>query len=160
MTPDEMLRLRMQLMFSRGVLRHGDVTRGLAMPQGEFFGKELRRVEMPQGYGFGSSPFPGTDLFAAFANGDRSAGVVLGYDDRQRRPKDLKEGEVIVYGAHALASPWHYIKFTDDPKPGTIKVKARRIEIRGGQYYSLWDDDIGERSGVWPPDQELPIDPG
>ena len=40
------------------------------------------------------------------------------------------------------------------------KIRARRVEIRAGQHYSLWDADIGTRGGLWPPEQELPIDPG
>lgn len=161
MDADEALRLRLQSLFSRGVVRQVDVKRGLAQMQAEFLDGENRRVEVPQGYGFGASPLPGSEVFAAFANGERSAGVALAFDHRSKRPKDLKPGEVILYGLGALASPWQYAKMTDDPKPGTIKIRASRIELRGGQYYVLLDKDHGALKGAYDPAAELPdLPPG
>jgi len=162
MTPEQVLRARLQLLFSRGVLRHADVKAGLARFQAEFLNKEVRRVDVPQGYGFTSAPLPGSEVFAAFANGDRSAGVALAFDDRRKRPKDLKPGEVVLYGLHALEGPnGHWIKFTDEPKAGTVKVKASRLEFRAGQHYVLLDEDpaIGGQKGIWDPAEELPENP-
>lgn len=162
MTAEEMLRARLQLLFARGVVRQADVKSGLAQMQAEFLKNEVRRVELPQGYGFGSAPLPGSEVFAAFAHGDRSAGVALAFDDRTKRPKDLKPGEVILYGLHALEGPnFHWLKFTDQPKAGTVKVKASRLEFRAGRHYVLLDEDpaIGGQKGVWDPEQELPVNP-
>lgn len=156
------LNRRLASMFSRGVLRHADVQAGLAAPQAEFMKGEVRRVELPQGFGFASNPRPGSEVFAVFANGERDAGVALAYDDRRYRPLDLAGGETALYGLHARQGPnWHWIKFTDQPKPGTIKIRASRIELRAGRFYHLLDSDpaIGEKSGQFDPGSELPLNP-
>jgi phage baseplate assembly protein V len=152
---------RLRSLFARGVVRHSDVQAGLARSQAEFLKGETRRVETPQGYGFASVPLEGSEVFAVFANGERDAGVALAYDDRRRRPKDLAPGEVALYGLHARAAVGHWIKFTDQPKPGTVKIRASRIELRAGQFYRLLDSDpaIGEKSGIHDPAEELPLNP-
>jgi phage gp45-like len=134
---------RLALLFSRGVLKHADVQAGLASGQAEFLASEVRRVEVPQGYGFASQPEPGAELFAVFANGERSAGAALAFDDRRRRPLDLKAGETMLYGKHAREDIGHWIRFTDEPKPGTVKMKARRFEMRAGGHYLIVDADNG-----------------
>lgn len=134
---------RLASLFSRGVIRQSDIKLGLEMPQAEFFKGELRRGEMPQGFGFASRPLPGSEVFAIFANGERSAPILLAGDDRRRRPKDLLSGEVAVYGQHARDEIGHWIKFTDDPKPNTIVARARRLELRVGEKYLILDADHG-----------------
>jgi hypothetical protein len=37
----------------------------------------------------------------------------------------------------------HGLEFTDDPKPGTIKVKCSRIEITVGGHHLIIDKDTG-----------------
>jgi phage gp45-like len=134
---------RLASLFSRGVLSHEDVKAGMAMGQAEFFIGEQRRVEVPQGYGFASRPLPGSELFAVFANGERSAGVALAFDDCRRRPTDLQAGEVALYGKHARDEIGHWIKFTDQPKPNTVLAKARRLELRAGAHFLIVDADDG-----------------
>lgn len=139
---------RLASMFSRGVVRQSDIRLGLEMPQAEFFKGELRRGEMPQGFGFASRPLPGSEVFAIFANGERSAPVILAGDDRRARPKDLLSGEVSVYGRHARDEIGHWIKFTDDPKLNTIRMKARRLELRAGDHFIIIDADEGITSSA------------
>lgn len=139
----EELNRRLASMFSRGVLKHADVQAGLATGQAEFYKGELRRVELPQGYGFASQPIEGSEIFAAFANGERSAGVALAFDDRRRRPDDLQSGEVAVYGKGAKEPIGHWIRFTEQPKPNTVLAKARRFELRAGLHYLIIDADDG-----------------
>ena len=134
---------RLASLFSRGVLKHADVQAGMASGQAEFLAGEVRRVEVPQGYGFASQPAPGAELFAVFANGERSAGVALAFDDRRRRPLDVLEDEVMLYGKHAREEIGHWVRFTDDPKPATVKMKARRFEFRAGDKYLIIDADDG-----------------
>ena len=149
---------RLRLLFARGVVRHADVVKGLAAAQAEFLKGETRRVEMPQGYGFAAALKPGAEVFAAFATGERSAGIAIANDDRRYRPDDLKAGEVILYGQAAKELPYQWIRCTDDPKPGTIKIRARRIEMRAGDYYSVLDADTGPHSGTHPmSDPNLPV---
>jgi phage baseplate assembly protein V len=138
---------RLRLMFSRGVVRHADVQAGLMATQAEFFKGEVRRTELPQGYGLATRPKSGSEVFAIFANGERSAGVALAHDDRRFRPTDLEPGEVVLYGEHARDAIGHWLKLTDDPKPNTVRVKARRIELRAGDHYFIVDADDGISSG-------------
>lgn len=134
---------RLRSLFARGVVRHSDVQAGLARSQAEFLKGETRRVETPQGYGFASVPLAGSEVFAVFANGERDAGVALAFDDRRYRPKDLASGEVSLYGLHARDEIGHWIKFTDQPKPNTIVVRARRLELRVGEKYLILDSVYG-----------------
>lgn len=134
---------RLARLFSRGVLRHADVQDGLLNGQAEFLAREVRRVEVPQGYGLASQPMPGAELFAIFGNGERSAGVALAFDDRRRRPLDVGEGEVMVYGKGARDTIGHWIRFTDQPKANTIVMKARRFELRANDKYLIIDADDG-----------------
>jgi phage gp45-like len=137
------LNRRLNSLFGRGVLRHADVQLGLMTGQAEFLAGEVRRVEVPQGYGFASQPFAGSELFAAFAGGERSAGVALAFDDRRRRPTNLREGEVMVYGKGVRDDIGHGIRFTDQPKANSVVLKARRFELRAGDHYLIIDADEG-----------------
>lgn len=141
------LERRLLSLFARGVVRQADVAAGLASAQAEFLAGETRRVELPQGYGLASRPLPGAEVFAVFANGERSAGVALAFDDRRYRPTVPMPGEVMVYGQHARDEIGHWIKFTDDPKPNTVKMKARRFELRAGDHFFILDADDGISSG-------------
>ena len=134
---------RLASLFSRGVVSHDDIANGMAQSQAEFFAGETRRVERPQNYGFGSAPPAGFEIFAAFANGQRDAGVALVSDDRRSRPTDLRPGGVVLYGADVAGALGHRIEFTDVPKAGTIKIKCSRIEITVGTHHLIIDKDTG-----------------
>lgn len=59
-------------------------------------------VERFQNYGFSSVPLKQkgkqvAEAIVAFLGGNRSHGVVIATDDRRYRPKDLKEGESVIY---------------------------------------------------------------
>ena len=155
------LNRRLASLYSRGVVRQNDVAAGLASPQAEYFKGELHRTEMPQLFGFASQQLPGSVIFSIFANGERSAPVALAGDDRRYRPRNMKPGDVMVYGLQTLEAFGHSIAFVDTPKPGTIKIRASRIELRAGNRYRLIDSDpaIGERAGLFPADEELPLAP-
>jgi hypothetical protein len=49
----------------------------------------------------------------------------------------------MLYGKHAREDIGHWIRFTDEPKPGTVKMKARRFEMRAGGHYLIVDADNG-----------------
>jgi hypothetical protein len=149
-------------LLARGVITRTSWEAGMALVQARFGDTEIRTVELPQPYGFGSLPMPGAaEVFAGFAKGDRSAGVALAYDDRENRPVFITSGEVLAYGPNWQDAFKHWIHFTNQPKPGTIKVKAARVEFRYGDYYSLWDSDpaIGVKAGTYPHAAELPLNP-
>lgn len=158
MNPLDEVNRRLASLYGRGVVRHADVHKGMAAMQAEFYRGETRRVEVPQGFGFASMPKSGAELFAVFAGGEREHGVALAFEDRRYRPDDLKPGEVAIYGLKAKDLPFHWIKFTDDPKPGTVKIRAKRIEMRAGDHYTVLDADTGPHSGEHPADDpNLPV---
>lgn len=61
---------------------------GLEVPAGRF--------RVPE-FGFSSNPPIGSDAVAAHVAGDRSAGVVVGTNHQQSRPRGLSPGESILY---------------------------------------------------------------
>jgi phage gp45-like len=134
---------RLASLFSRGVMSHADVQAGMLMGQAEFYKGETRRVEVPQGYGFASKPAEGAELFAVFANGERSAGVALAHTDRRLYPTDVGDGQVMVYGKGVRDDLGHWLRFTDQPKQWTIVAKAKRLELRAGLKYLFVDADEG-----------------
>ncbi len=155
---------RLRSLFARGVVRHADVKAGLAMPQAEFLKGELRRVELPQGYGFASVLLPGSEIFAVFANGERDAGVGLSSDDRRYRGKldFLESGDTALYGQNVGDANGHQAHMTNSPKAGTLKIKCARIELRAADNYVLIDSDpsIGMQKGTYSSSAELPLNPG
>lgn len=162
MHPNDELNRRLASLYQRGVVTGTGVRNGLAMMQAEFMGKAVRAVGVPQGYGTASVPEAGSEVFALFANGEADHGMALAFDDRRKRPTDLAKGEVMLYGSEEKGGvPFHSIRFTNKPKPGTIKIRAHRIEIRAGKFYALWDEDeaIGAKSGEFDPDADLPLNP-
>ena len=83
------------------------------------------------------------EVFAAFANGVRDQGVVLASDDHCTRSPDLRPGGIVLYGSNVKDELGHRIEFTDDPKPGTAKIKCSRIEITFGAHRLIIDKDMG-----------------
>lgn len=87
---------RVMMMFSRGVLRGVDDSKGRQQVQVELLKNELRDgVEHMQNYGFTSHPTGGDVAFAS-VGGNREQGIVLVVDDRRYRIP-LKAGEVAIY---------------------------------------------------------------
>ena len=130
----------------------------------EFFDGELRRVELPQGYGFASVPLPGSEVLAVFNNGQRDDGVALAFDDGRYRGKlaFLKDGEDALCGRNVGDANGYRAQMTDEPKPGTLKIKCAWIELCAGENYVLIDSDpsIGMQKGTDDPASELPLNPG
>jgi len=60
-------------------------------------GETITGMERFQEYGIETYPKEGAEVAAIFLNGNRSHGIALCVHDRRYRPKDLVEGEVVVY---------------------------------------------------------------
>ena len=109
-------------MIGRAVLRVVDDSAGLQLVQVEGLqGEVLDQVERIQQYGFTSHPRPGADAIILSIGGARQNAVVL-VDDRRTRPKDLAEGEVMLYGPQAN----QFIKLKAD---GSVEIKGTRIDL-------------------------------
>lgn len=123
---------RLANMYARGVLRHADVAAGLSRGQAELVKGEVRRLEMPTGYGLATSVPPGADVFAVFAAGNRDHGVIVAHDHRGHRPADLAAGEVALYSNVAGMT----VRLKPD---GTLLLKSPtklRLEV-GGNYIEI-----------------------
>lgn len=94
------------------------------------------QVERFQSYGLSSVPLPPTgkgkarkaaEVVVAFLSGNRSHGVIVAQDDRRHRPKNLKEGESVLY---------------DDQKQ-QVHLTRDGIRIRGGDKQLPVHVDVG-----------------
>ena len=87
-------------------------------------------VERFQEYGLETYPFADAETVIAFLNGNRSNGIVLCIHDRQYRPKDLVEGEVVLYTDEDQSAGGHRIHL----KRGQIideKGKDKTLTLTG-----------------------------
>ncbi len=73
-------------------------------------------IERFQEYGFETYPIPGAEAFIGFLNGNRDHGIILCVHDGRYRPKDLSEGESVVYT-------------DEDQNPGGHRIWLRRGQI-------------------------------
>ncbi|MCM2493406.1 phage baseplate assembly protein V [Burkholderia glumae] len=84
---------------------------GLEVPAGRF--------RVPE-FGFSSNPPIGSDAVAGHVAGDRSAGVVVGTNHQQSRPRGLSPGESILYSQDGKSV---YLK------NGAIVVEAKGQDV-------------------------------
>ncbi|WP_257803282.1 phage baseplate assembly protein V [Burkholderia glumae] len=84
---------------------------GLEVPAGRF--------RVPE-FGFSSNPPIGSDAIAGHVAGDRSAGVVVGTNHQQSRPRGLSPGESILYSQDGKSV---YLK------NGAIVVEAKGQDV-------------------------------
>ena len=93
----EDLERRVLLMIGRAVLRRVNDSTPLQTVQVEALpGEIIDGAERFQMYGITSHPREGADALVLAVGGIRQHPVVL-VDDRRHRPKDLAEGEVVLY---------------------------------------------------------------
>lgn len=58
------------------------------------------RIERLQPYGLSNVPPKNSEALVGFLNGDRSDGIIFAVDSGEYRPKNLKEGENVLYSSH------------------------------------------------------------
>lgn len=89
-----------QLAFGRGRITFVNDSGPVQKVQARFGPLEvIDNVPLPHDYGFTSNPPLGSDVFASFANGNRSNGIVLAVGSQAYRMKNLASGEVAIYDA-------------------------------------------------------------
>lgn len=94
------IRRRVQGVIGRGRVTACDDSDGIQRLQVSLNPGEVRDgTPNVQHYGFTSSPPPGTDVLAAFVDGDRSNGAVIGTNNRRFRKKGLAAGDSAMYDA-------------------------------------------------------------
>ena len=89
---------RVSNLFARGIIESVDDEKGVQTLTVRLLNGERRRgVERMQSYGTSSVPLPNSEVLVSFPNGDRSAGIAQGTEDRATRMTALKPGEVGIY---------------------------------------------------------------
>lgn len=82
----------------RGVVKLVDDTKKIQVMQVSMMANQTRsKLQRLQNYGFSSKPLPGAETLVMFIGGSHDNGVVMGTDDGRYRPKNLKDGETIIY---------------------------------------------------------------
>lgn len=61
------------------------------------YGEVQNNLEMPENWGFISSPPPGAECVVAFFGGNRDHGTILKIFDKATAPKTLNPGESMMY---------------------------------------------------------------
>ncbi len=149
---------RVMLMVARGVLRAINDAGGLQIVQTALLEGEMRdEVERMQNYGMTSHPHPGAEAACVFPTGNRDHGLAVAVDDRRYRPKQLAEGEVMVYssfdqflhlredGALEIYAPKGIVLHTEDDQ--MIKLKAGKIMRHATEYDGA--DVAGYAEKLW-----------
>lgn len=54
-------------------------------------------IERPQPYGLETYPVKGTEAIVLYPNGNRDQGLAIIVHDEENRPKELSEGDVVLY---------------------------------------------------------------
>ena len=180
------LRQRIFLMIARGVLRAVFEDRG--QPQLSVLlldGEEAQGLELIQPYGMASSPPAGADCLVVCPGGDRGLGICIAVEDRRKRPKGLKPGEVAFYGQGDVLDqgeeapvlpeelpegwppepeePWDPEDPESDPPPARQRItfKAdREVEVVCDKFVIRAREGIelatlGEAKLLWGPDGKL-----
>lgn len=94
------IRVKLSLMIGRAVLAAIDNNGGTQKVQVvALYDETLTGVERFQEYGLETRPKTGAEVLLAFINGNRDQGIAVCVHDRRHRPKDLAEGEVVLYSS-------------------------------------------------------------
>lgn len=96
---------RIALLASRGTVQRSDDGKKLQELQvGLLAGEVADRVERFQPFGLSARPRAGAEAVVLFLGGGRDHPVAVAVDDRRSRPKDLGEGETVLYAVDAAGA--------------------------------------------------------
>lgn len=80
-------------------------------------------IPITQKHGFSSHAPKGSHGVAIIMNGDPDLALMVGLEHKDHRPKNLAEGEAIIYNAR---NPQDYVHIKAD---GTIEVKCATLKV-------------------------------
>lgn len=122
------IKSKLMLMVGRAVLAVVDNSGGTQKIQVvALYDETISGVERFQEYGMETRPKAGAEVLLAFINGNRDQGIAACVHDRRYRPKDLAEGEVVLYTLEDVGGKDHRIHF----KVGK-KIEAVGTDIKIG----------------------------
>ena len=124
---------RVMLVAGRAVLRlTDDATRLQTLQVDALPGETLDGVERLQPYGLSGHALPGADVLLLSMGGQRQHSIAAVVDDRRYRPREIEEGEVVVYSHLNTDDVPHCVHLLEN---GQIHLKTGRttleIEDRG-----------------------------
>lgn len=91
---------RIKGMFARGQVLSVDDSKAMQVIKSPGLeGEVLDKMQRIQQYGLAAYPPKGSAAFIVFMGGDRSSPVVIAVDDTTGRPKDLSEGEAVLFNS-------------------------------------------------------------
>lgn len=101
MTTIKKLVSRVEMMLAKAVIKAVNDTDDIQLVKISVLADETQDgIERLQNYGFSSVPPNGSEAFVAYLNGNRDHGVVLVIDNGEYRPRNLKDGEAVLYSQH------------------------------------------------------------
>lgn len=99
-------------------------------------GETRSAAERLQEFGFSSRPPAGAEAVVLFPGGRRDHALVVAVDDRRHRPRDLEEGESILYsslGDYVRIRQGHIVEIVAATK---VRVQAPLAEVVGNMTIS------------------------
>lgn len=136
----EPLRNRVAGMVARAAVSLVDDSKKMQELQLQLFaGEVISGAERVQNYGFTAKPFPpsGTEAAEAvvlFVGGGRDHPLVVAVDDRRHRPKNLVDGEGMLYDDQGARVHLQRAQlFLTHPTKIRLEVGASSIEIESGK---------------------------
>jgi len=92
---------RVEMMLAKAVIKAVNDTDDIQLVKISILAGETQDgIERLQNYGFSSVPPKGSEAFVAYLNGNRDHGVVIVCDNGEYRPRDLKDGESVLFSKH------------------------------------------------------------
>jgi len=163
------LREKILLMVTRAVVRRIHEGGGQIQVEG-IAGEISDRVERWGVVGVASHPKPGTEALLAAVGGSRSHLVAVAGDDRERRPTNLAEGEIVVYAPDGSQATISLVdgKITIDASGdvvvngGTVTIYSAQVDIGNGVLLALMNEtlitwlDAHTHPGVGAPSSPVP----
>lgn len=118
---------------TRCVLRRIDDGRKMQTVQiVDEYGDVLDDLERWQPYGLSAHPRLDAEGMAVAPGGDQSHTIVIQVDDRRHRPRNIAEGEIVLYTDEDGYDPDGGADESDPAKPGQHRIhfkRSRKIEM-------------------------------
>jgi len=133
---------KIKSMLSKAIVSLVNDSTNMQLIQIEILKDEVKdNVERVQDYGLTSFPRKGAEALIGFINGNKDHGVAIKVDDSRVRPKNLQEGEVVLY--HESGSKI-YMKSNGDiniESAGKVTLDGDSIELGSGVLEKLIKGD-------------------
>jgi len=120
------------MMNAVGVIHATDDSDGIHRVQIHLTPREmLDGVPVMQLYGFASHAKPSAHAHVLFVTGDRSRGIAVATNDPSARPRDTKQGEVVIYTDEGDTIALHRNHHIDITTTGTVTIDAPLVVVTG-----------------------------